>query len=71
MYRSSSAEHGSWWVLAVGAGITAVVETATAAVNKRLLPRLGIVQDSRRWTLIEGPLQLLALGALIGLLYLV
>jgi hypothetical protein len=57
-----------WWALAGVAAIIAVVETATTAVVKRLLPRLGIARDSLRWTLAQGSIGLLVLGAVIGLM---
>jgi hypothetical protein len=60
----------AWSMLAAIAGVIAVGETVTTAVIKRLLPRFGITRDSLRWTLIEGPIELLVLGVVIGLTYL-
>jgi len=57
-----------WWALAALAAVIAVVETVATAVVKRLLPRLGIARDSLRWTLADGAVRLLVLGAVIGLM---
>jgi hypothetical protein len=59
-----------WWALAGLAAIIAVIETAATAAVKRLLPRLGIARDSLRWTLADGVIRLLVLGALVGVVYL-
>lgn len=59
-----------WWALAAVAAIIAVVDTAATAAVKRLLPWLGIARDSLRWTLADGTIRLLVLGAVIGVMYL-
>jgi hypothetical protein len=59
-----------WWALAGLAAIIAVIETAATAIIKRLLPWLGIARGSLRWTLAEGAIRLVVLGAVIGLMVL-
>jgi len=59
----------AWWILALVAGVMVTIDTATTTLIKKLFPRLGIARDSLRWNLIEGPIRLLVLGALIGLLH--
>jgi hypothetical protein len=60
----------AWWVLALVAGVIVAIDSATTALIKKVLPRFGIARDSLRWILIEGPIRLFVLGALVGLLHL-
>jgi hypothetical protein len=48
----------------------ALIDTASTAVSRKLLPRAGIAPDSLRWTTTAGVIWLVMVGIVIGLVFL-